>query len=398
MSAGPGYRSRYESLDVWRGVACLMVVVHHTGFFSLHWSETMGSSVEAWVRWGLMSVLLWMDLGVPLFFVISGYCIAASLDSHVRRGASAWVFLGRRFRRIYPPYWASVALFAGVIWSLDHFGLTWLHRGAHSLELDSPGKLDWMQWLGNFTLTEEWRPRAFGGSSREVFTRVAWSLCYEEQFYFVGFLAMLVAPRRLHGMLGGLTVAIVGLRVFAYDSGGLWRYEGTFVSRWHEFAVGLLVYWRLVAARSKIAKHAFDACLIALCAIGMVHNYRTTWVAAGFGLGLIAFRRFDESWSRLNVLEPLRACGRRSYSIYLVHLLVCTIGNELLFSLGIVNFWAKVLVTTPIVGLTAVGAGWAFFAIVESRFLNPPADRKPHAHPVAGETPESGQCSVVSGQ
>ena len=375
MPAGPSWEPRYESLDLWRGVACLMVVLHHSGF-ALQWSEASGESTEAWARWMVVAFVRLMDLGVPLFFVISGYCIAASMDGHRRRGASSWEFLGRRLRRIYPPYWAALLVFVGVTWSLDRAGLNRLHNGGYSLELDSPGKLDLRQWVGNVTLTEMWRPKVWSGSGVEVFTRVAWSLCFEEQFYFVCFLALLVAPRKLYGTLMASTAAIVGFRVFAYDSGWLFYYQGMFPYLWHEFAVGLAVYWRLVAAETRQSKLLVDATLAGLLAVGLLSGFRSTAVASAFGLALIALRGLDSAASRQSWLMPIRACGRRCYSIYLIHLPFCTVGNEWLASLGLVGFWPRVFVMIPVVSVVAVGAGWAFFAIVEKRFLNPPSEGK----------------------
>jgi peptidoglycan/LPS O-acetylase OafA/YrhL len=361
-----------------------MVVLHHSGF-ALQWSETSGESAEAWARWLVVGFVRLMDLGVPLFFVVSGYCIAASMDSHRRRGASSWEFLKRRLRRIYPPYWAALLVFVAVTWSLDRVGLHRLHDGGYSLELESPGKLDLPQWVGNVTLTEMWRPKVWGWSGVEVFTRVAWSLCFEEQFYLVCFLALLVAPWRLYGVLMTLTAVIVGFRVCAYDWGWLFNYRGMFLDLWHEFAVGLAVYWRLVAAPSRRAKLAVDACLLGLLAVGVISGFRSTAVASAFGLALIALRDLDQAASRQAWLVPLRTCGRRCYSIYLIHLPFCTVGNECLAALGLVGFWARVFVMIPVVSIVAVGAGWAFFAIIETRFLNSPSDRKPHARPVAGE-------------
>ena len=46
------------------------------------------------------------SLGVPIFFVISGYCIA--LASHYSK--SSLDFLVRRFFRIFPMYWASLLI------------------------------------------------------------------------------------------------------------------------------------------------------------------------------------------------------------------------------------------------------------------------------------------------
>jgi peptidoglycan/LPS O-acetylase OafA/YrhL len=405
MPPPPGHDPRYESLDAWRGLACLMVVLHHSGF-ALTWADAGGPSAGSWARWWIVWFVRQMDLGVPLFFVISGYCIAASMDAHRRRGASSWAFLGRRLRRIYPPYWASLLLFVATTWALDGAGLQRLHRGEHSLELGSPWGLNRAQWLGNITLTETWRSHVFGGGNMEVFTRVAWSLCYEEQFYLVSFLALLAAPRRLFRLLGVLTGVIVSFRAMAADVGWLFRFEGSFICLWQEFAVGLAVYWRLVWAPSPRAKRLIDAALAGLpvigllalirstlgidfpvpealdLVIGLMAPSRSTWVASAFGLALIALRDLDGPARRSGWL---RACGRRCYSIYLIHLLVCTVGNEWLYGLGLTGFWTRVVVMVPLVSAAAVGAGWVFFEAVERHFLNPPADRRSHHRPVAGE-------------
>lgn len=382
MSATPSppHDPRYQALDAWRGVACLMVVLHHAGFAVL-WGEASGSSAGDWARWGVVWPLRQMDLGVPLFFVISGYCIAASLEGHRRRGASSWAFLGRRVKRIYPPYWAALLVFALTTWGLDRLGLHWLHDGGHSLELDSPFDLNRAQWLGNLTLTETWRPLAWRGPPASVFTRVGWSLCYEEQFYLVSFLVLLVAPRRLFGVLAAATGLIVGYRLFAFDSGWLAGIDGAFPYLWHEFAVGLGVYWRLVRADSAQGRRAIEGLLVALLGVGVATGYRETAVAGGFGLALIALRGWDRPAGWLGWV------GRRSYSLYLIHLPVCTVGIEWLYGLGIVEFWPRVLVTIPLVSAASVLAGWAFFEGVESRFLNAPASRRlPGARPLAGET------------
>jgi peptidoglycan/LPS O-acetylase OafA/YrhL len=273
-------------------------------------------------------------------------------------------------------------MFAATTWALDRAGLHWLHHGSHSLELASPGALNRAQWLGNITLTETWRWHVFGGANTHVYTRVAWSLCYEEQFYLVSFLALLVAPRRLFPVLAVLTAAIVSFRGMAADVGWLFRFDGSFVYLWQEFAVGLAVYWRLVWAPTPKAKRAIDAAIVSMMVVGLVATMRSTWVASAFGLVLIALRDRDgpPRWSGW-----LRACGRRCYSIYLIHLLVCTVGNQWLYGLGLTAFWTRALVTIPVVSVAAVGAGWAFFGTVEKHFLSPPADRRPHARPVAGE-------------
>ena len=171
---------RYASLDLWRGVACLMVVLHHAGFI-VDGGDLTPSQPDYAARTFVVGFFKQMELGVPLFFVISGYCIAASADANRRKGASPWTFLIRRVRRIYPPYWAALLLFVVYCWGLDRLGLKHLHDGPHALQLASPGELNPAQWLGNLTLTETWRPH-LGGGFEAVYTRIAWSLCTRSSF------------------------------------------------------------------------------------------------------------------------------------------------------------------------------------------------------------------------
>src|SRR5437773_12436347 len=79
--SGKSKSFRYDSLDMWRGVACLLVVLHHSTivFLSSHAASDSQRADEL-----PMTLLQWLHLGnigVPMFFVISGYCIAATARS-----------------------------------------------------------------------------------------------------------------------------------------------------------------------------------------------------------------------------------------------------------------------------------------------------------------------------
>jgi peptidoglycan/LPS O-acetylase OafA/YrhL len=101
----------------------------------------------------------------------------------------------------------------------------------------------------------------------------------------------------------------------------------------------------------------------------------STVKAAGFGLVLIALRPWDERFAGCRWLEPLRACGRRCYSIYLAHLPVCVVGSLGLYELGLRGFWVRALVTVPAVSAAALGAGWLFYRWVEQQFTDLPGLR-----------------------
>ena len=372
MPTPPRLAPRYRLLDAWRGFACLIVVLHHAGFVLVGTNRSdpgsWGATLEDWTR----TLYRRLDLGVPLFFVISGYCIAASMDAHRARGASSWQFLGRRIWRIYPPYWAAVLGFVAVVGTLDWLDWRPIQFGIHSLHLDHPRELTPTQWLGNLTLTETWRPKVFHGDPYKNLTRISWTLCFEEQFYLVSFALLLGFPRRLFGAIAVASASIFAVAVAAQDAGWFHRLEGVFPELWYQFAVGLAVYWRLVLAASGHSRRAVDLGLVALAALGWWNGNLAMTVVALFGLALIALRRWDDRWTRARSLAPFRACGHRCYSIYLIHLPVCTVGTEALVQLGVTGFWWQALVVAPLVAAAGVGVGWLLYAGVERWFHNPP--------------------------
>lgn len=373
---------RYRSLDIWRGVACLAVIVYHAGFVvGAGEIDADGDGIGRWGRLAYLGAVRLMSLGVPIFFVISGYCIAASADASARRKESAWAFLRRRFRRIYPPYWAALAGFVMVAAGLDALGLSNLRDGsAHQLAIRAPGVLDVSQWVGNLTLTETWRPIAWGPPYREIYTRVAWSLCYEEQFYLVCFLALATAPGRLFGWLAALSAVVLPLRVAAWHGGWLGPIDGAFPVFWHEFAAGLAVYWRLNHARTWAGRRLVEVGLAVLVLVGAGWALRSTLGAGLFAMLLIALRERDEALAASKWLAPLAACGRRCYSLYLAHMPVCTVGTAIVTggALGLFGFWTRALVVVPVLSLLAVGAGWGFYAGVERRFVTTSSGQRPH--------------------
>ena len=363
---------RYRSLDVWRGLICMMVVFEHTAV-ALWSGKLQGHGIEGWLRRLIVTPLEW-NLGAPLFFVISGYCVATSIDSHRRRERSGLTFLARRFWRIFPPYWAALLLFVAVVATLDAFGLERLHKSANALELSSPNSLNLPQWLGNLTLTETWRWHIIKGEPA-IFTRVGWSLCYQEQFYLVCVLTMALAPRRFYGALALSTAAILLVRIEAWDIGFNRHIEGGFTDLWHEFAVGLGVYWRLNVAARRLSKRFVELALLGLLAIGVQQDLKTTVASAAFGLILIGCRRWDAGIERMAWLNSLRALGRRSYSIYLVHLPAAMVVTALLSEWGISEFWSRALVTVPLSSAAALVAGWVFHSAVDRHFHQFPARR-----------------------
>jgi len=372
--------TRYQMLDVWRGLVCVVVVLEHSGVvFWTGANEATGWS--GWLQRTVVRALTW-NIGTPLFFVMSGYCIAASLESLRRKGGTPLSFLAKRGWRILPTYWAALLFFFLVVAWLDRLGMGRFHDNGYGLSLASPETLSQAQWLGNITLTETWRPHLSGGMSN-VFTRVAWSLCYQEQFYVVCVAALWLAPARVDRFLAIATAVIVAIRVMAWDTGTLDSiFSGTFFCLWHEFAVGLAVYWRLNRRSTFRQRRALEFGLLFLAVVGYQTEFASTLAAGLFGLALIAMHRWDSLAGSLSWLRPVRALGKRSYSIYLIHLPVASLLSVILCDAGLVGFGSRALIVFPVATAGALIAGWVFHSGVESHFLGTPpflTERKPAA-------------------
>ena len=162
-------------LDHVRGFAVILVLVFHAfgaayGYSDFPWGKwhrDLPASHSAWILAPL--TLGWC--GVPVFFVVSGFCIHLSF---ARRPEWKEFFI-RRFFRIYPPYLAALLFFALL------FPTTKLHlRAVHDV-VQLSSHLVLLHNLGNSTF--------FGIDSSW------WSIAVEAQLYLIYPLLWMLAAR-----------------------------------------------------------------------------------------------------------------------------------------------------------------------------------------------------------
>ncbi len=367
--------SRYRMIDVWRGIACLMVVLDHSGIVIRHYGVAASGPIEHQIRRGI-EFLLTMALGPTMFFVLSGFCVGATLESCRRKETGAGVFLLRRFWRIFPTYWAALAAMVLMVFALDYLGLSRFRENALALALDSPLELSPAQWFGNITLTETWRPRYAGSYLDEsaIFTRVAWTLCYQEQFYAISALILAFARPRLFPALVTVSLTLFGYRLFLWDSGGMKSIEGLFPMYWQHFAAGLAVYYRLQTGASARTRRGIDLALLGMLGISILAMDTESAVAAGFALALIGLKPFDDRIAAKSPARLLQWVGMRSYSIFLIHVPVLTVTHQLLNEVcGVDAYWHRFWVILPVALVASVGVGCVFHDLIEKRFLSHPA-------------------------
>jgi peptidoglycan/LPS O-acetylase OafA/YrhL len=103
---------RYVSLDALRGIASLMVVTHHCVLAGLIRIPPGGWTAAT--RYTPLHLFVSGRPPVILFFVLSGFALAVSLEN---RSAGYGRFALRRMCRIYLPYIAIVLISALISWS-----------------------------------------------------------------------------------------------------------------------------------------------------------------------------------------------------------------------------------------------------------------------------------------
>src|SRR5205814_6933311 len=104
---GGRMQDRLSGLDGLRGIAASAVLVCHiaAAFCFVH-----GGNVPQWLASG--------KFGVQVFFVLSGFVILMTIE----RCASPGTFLASRFARLFPAYWAAIAIAAALgLWCPGEF-------------------------------------------------------------------------------------------------------------------------------------------------------------------------------------------------------------------------------------------------------------------------------------
>lgn len=297
--AGP----RMPWLDTMRGVAALMVVWHHLYVVVLHGFPADGALRSAGIVQALMAVGHWGVLGVPVFFVLSGYCVG---QAWLR--APGWQgFAWRRIRRIFPNYYASLALVAVCAVAAR------LISGVNDIAaFPRPTAANILA-----TVFLQTTP----ASTTPTVCWVYWSLSYEIAFYAV-LTAVHALPVRWR--IPGLLVAGAAASALAYSPESFLRPGPLFFcDLWPLFAAGVAL-----ALRSVRPTAAFTLAAIALGGLPaiLLNPLYPGFVASGVlaaGFVLLADRGVP-----LPRLRWLERAGDFSYSLYLVNVPVILLAGR----------------------------------------------------------------------
>jgi len=266
-----------------------------------------------------------------------------------------------------------------------------------------PSTLSWSQWFGNLTLTETWRPHLIGDPELKV-VGPAWTLCYEEQFYAVCRLILVLAPRQFFAGIGVVTLLTLAIAPVAIARQDLPIHGFFFDGRWLMFAEGVAVYYILNYARSPTPGVVLVAVLLAAIValrygLPAVAAHRLAaerfWELVGstaFALGVLLLRPWDLRTANSRLLLPIAFCGRMCYSLYLVHWPVSVLLTAAFYRAGVRGLLPTLLIVAPFTIAASIAASWLFHLTVERRFLNPP-----NAAPTPNGSQTPGACQMRIG-
>ena len=260
-------------------------------------------------------------LGVPIFFVISGYCIYYAAH-HAKTSSS---FIIRRLFRIYPAYWLSliITICCLIAYKLIH--------GSNPVHLPKTA--------GSILETITLLSNPF--SALQNINYVSWTLTYEIFFYLLVFIGLLLPP--LYRLLWMIVISIAVFILPQHDNWPLF-----FIQYWPYFCLGMIIFRLLHCI------HEYFWLNMVLLALTIAGFFFIATPAAKIITGAITGALII-----INHYKPLKSnwlssLGDYSYAIYLIHIPVCIylLGDIKETKLLENNLWLSILWDMALVALT----------------------------------------------
>ncbi len=343
--------TRYDIIDILRGVAILLVVIRHTQIRIPFEKADFLMNIPTPL---INAVFISGNEGVRIFFVISGFIITMmSLNRYSElQNINAKQFYVFRFARIAP---CLIGLLT-ILTALHFFGVKGYVINAkfsYSEALFSAlaFHLNWLEGMKGY-LPPSWD--------------VLWSLSVEEVFYIAFPLLCIISKRKEVLYLALIALILVGpLNRIFLEGNKVWQTKA-YLSCMDSIAIGCL--FALVSHKKAISKTVTQI----LSVIGFVvvvfvlmekrgssfsilseyYLYKTL-LSVGVGLMLVASVRQQLQPLIRRLLFPIIMYGRLSYEIYLTHVFVVFTGISLFrkYEISLSDSWVWLIGIVFISGL-----------------------------------------------
>jgi exopolysaccharide production protein ExoZ len=266
----------FPGVNALRGLAAVLVVAQHAGYWT---STTAHIPIDKLLK------VPFGTIGVLMFFTISGFVIG--LNRHLPTGQ----FVSRRLLRIYPGYWAALAIVAALMMSIGG-----------SIEI---------RWFSLLLLPSTTYPDA---------AIPVWTLVFEVAFYAVAaaVFSLRLSDEKLTSVI--LVWALLIITMSPYVTGDRAAMPGAliYLAQNNLFFVGGL----LCAIHFDTIERVPTNMLLAAAVIGtallpimpsLTHTTTVTLLAVVMMSIVLVATRFNQ-WSK-----PVRLLGDASYGLFLTH-------------------------------------------------------------------------------
>jgi len=326
--------ARIDYIDAWRFLAVLMVIQSHVFVYSGLKISFLTPYLDQLDRLG--------ELGVLVFFVISGFVICSGLVAEKSRTGTVCLsaFYVRRFYRIIPPLW----LYLSCLLILGAAGI---------IEISPQQALTSASFLCNMPFPDgcSW----FAGHT--------WTLAYEEQFYLIFPLLILFVP-----LINNSLSFAIAIGVLAMDSVLLHGTGHLFIAEYSMYFIFLLT-----------------GCCSALLPKNIISRIRQMHVAAW--LSVIALLLMGVGYLPDGIEKQIKTVA------YPVLILLMVLGtpvqikaialvfkNRVVCYLGRISYtvylWQELVTGNYVGGLTFVYIAAVFvFAMISYRYIELPLQR-----------------------
>lgn len=270
-----------------RGLAALGVVFCHFGFALTNYPA-------------LSSTFNYGQIGVPVFFFISGFIIVYALEQSGYKPDQFFTFLIKRSIRIDPPYWVVIAFYIILGYFLNHLAS---YRG-------KPFQFDLGQLVAHLFYVVPFTQYTF-------YDHIFWTLCVEFQFYILIGLLYFLSSNKAYRTI--FLIAFGAVNVFHFSNNNLiFNYSSA-------FALGIAF---MIFCNDRTRLNAIlPALFICVAAYTLGITTAIVLLICCFAVMLVNME-----------VKPLYFLGNISYSLYLTHTFVFEVCIGILKRLSIMQY------------------------------------------------------------
>ena len=292
---------RFESLDAFRGLCAIFIVISHMYF--------VGSITE-------YSFFIGSGILVEFFFILSGFVLAHSYG--FREGLKFATFFKARFFRLYPLHLFMLLIFilmeVGKLVASEFTDITFIRAPFSNSNSIS-------EIIPNLLLIQAWIP--FNSGS---FNSPAWSISIEFYMYML-FFGSLIAFKR-YKIIAWVVVSLTMTYFLITGTGVIHNYVLRGLSCFFGGAATYVLYRKVSNIKICRTVGTIIELLLVISVVFIVQSkieHRQIIAIATF-LFAVLFFAFESGYiSSLLKMNPFQVVGRLSYSIYMIHsaILLC---------------------------------------------------------------------------